>query len=185
MRTRLAGTPAFHCITNASPICRRRVAATRSPHRPPVRRSRIDSGAGGGVQSASHDRGGRRMDARRKAGWSFMAIALLACAPAFARAPNDAAAEAQLREVIRRFDAAIVAGDGATLRSLFLPQPSAWASVLGEAEYARLKARRPEAQRVRPDTYENFAKMAETAKLPQRERFTDIDIRTDGAMART
>jgi len=123
------------------------------------------------------------MDARRKAGWSFMAAALLVCAPAFARTPNDAAAEAQLREVIRRFDAAIVAGDGATLRSLFLPQPSAWASVLGEAEYARLKARRPEAQRVRPDTYENFAKMVETAKLPQRERFTDIDIRTDGAMA--
>lgn len=123
------------------------------------------------------------MDARRKAGWSFMAVALLACAPAFARTPNDVAAEAQLREVIRRFDAAIVAGDGATLRSLFRPQPSAWASVLGEAEYARLKARRPEAQRVRPDTYENFAKMVETAKLPQRERFTDIDIRTDGAMA--
>jgi hypothetical protein len=123
------------------------------------------------------------MDARRKAGWSFMAAALLVCAPAFARTPNDAVAEAQLREVIRRFDSAIVAGDGATLLSLFLPQPSAWASVLGEAEYAHLKARRPEAQRVRPDTYENFAKMVETAKLPQRERFTDIDIRTDGAMA--
>lgn len=123
------------------------------------------------------------MDARRKAEWSFMAVALLACAPAFARGPNDAAAEAQLREVIHRFDAAIVSGDGATLRSLFLPQPSAWASVLGEAEYARLKERRPEAKRVRPDTYEHFAEMVETAKLPQRERFTDIDIRTDGAMA--
>ncbi|MBS0198896.1 MAG: nuclear transport factor 2 family protein [Proteobacteria bacterium] len=112
-----------------------------------------------------------------------MAAALLACAPAIARTPNDAAAEAQVREVIRRFDAAIVAGDGATLRSLFLPQPSAWASVLGDAEYARLKARRPEAQRVRPSAYEQFAAMVETAKLPQRERFTDIDIRTDGAMA--
>lgn len=122
------------------------------------------------------------MDARRKAGWGFM-VALLVCAPVFARAPNDAAAEAQVREVIRRFDAAIVAGDGATLRSLFRPQSSAWASVLGESEYARLKARRPEAQRIRPDTYENFAKMVETAKRPQRERFTDIDIRTDGAMA--
>lgn len=123
------------------------------------------------------------MNARCGAGWGFMLVALLACAPTLARTPNDAAAEAQVREVIRRFDAAIVARDGATLRSLFLPQPSAWASVLGEADYARLKERRPEAKRVRPDTYERFAAMVETAKLPQRERFSDIDIRTDGAMA--
>lgn len=123
------------------------------------------------------------MGARRGMGWGLLLGAYLACAPALGRTPNDAAAEAQLREVIRRFDAAIVARDGATLRSLFLPQPSAWASVLGEADYARLKERRPEAKRVRPNTYERFAAMVETAKLPQRERFSDIDIRTDGAMA--
>lgn len=123
------------------------------------------------------------MNARCGASWGFMLVALLACAPTLARRPNDAAAEAQVREVIQQFDAALVAGDGETLRRLFLPNPSAWASVLGEAEYARLKARRPEVQWVRPDSYGHFADMVEMAKLPQRERFSDIDIRTDGAMA--
>ncbi|WP_374249515.1 nuclear transport factor 2 family protein [Thermomonas sp.] len=123
------------------------------------------------------------MDARCKAGRGLLLGGLLVCAPALARTPNDAVAEAQLREVIRRFDAALVARDGATLRGLFLPQPGAWASVLGDAGYARLKVRRPDAQRVRPDSYGHFADMVEAAERPQRERFSDIDIRTDGAMA--
>jgi hypothetical protein len=123
------------------------------------------------------------MDVRHSAGWSFMLGALLACGTVVARTPNDATAEAQVREVVRKFGAAIVAHDGEMLRSLFLPQPSIWASVLGDAEYSRLKERRPEATRVHPGTYERFAAMVETAKLPQRERFTDVDIRTDGAMA--
>lgn len=123
------------------------------------------------------------MVARGKTCWWFILVTLLACGPVNARTPNDTKAEAQVREVIRQFDAAIVAQDGAALRRLFLPSPNAWVAVLGDADYARLKARRPEAGRIYPDTYERFAAMVETAKLQQRERFTDVDIRTDGAMA--
>ena len=61
------------------------------------------------------------MGARRGMGWGLLLGACLACAPALARTPNDAAAEAQVREVIRRFDAAIVARDlqiGRTIREM-------------------------------------------------------------------
>lgn len=113
-----------------------------------------------------------------------MLFILSACAgPKCAREANDPTAEVQVREVLERFRAAIAAKDGKTLRGLFLPQPSAWISVVGDASYPRLLASKPNAKRVRADTYDAFARSVEYNPKREEELFSNIDVRTDGAVA--
>ncbi|MFZ5636115.1 MAG: nuclear transport factor 2 family protein [Pseudomonadota bacterium] len=98
-------------------------------------------------------------------------------------ARNDAAAEVEVRAVIERFRTAIIAGDGDALRALFLPEPRAWVSVLDDAGLARVRARDPLASRVRPDTYERFARSVQENAGREEEVFSGIGIRTDGLVA--
>lgn len=113
----------------------------------------------------------------------LLPLAALFAIPASARAANDIVAEAQVRDVIERFRAAIIAKDGDALRALFLPAPHAWVSVDGEARHARAIAKRPDAKRLRPGSYQAFAEDVETSTTDDEEVFSDIDIRTDGAVA--
>ena len=108
--------------------------------------------------------------------------ALLAPLPA---AAGDASAQAEsaIREVIRQFQHSIVSKDGARLRSLFLPERQTWYSVASERELQQRRARKPDAARFRASDYDSFARNIEQSSAAEEERFSNIRIHTDGAVA--
>jgi hypothetical protein len=113
-------------------------------------------------------------------------LLLIACLslPVRAGTADDAVAEAEVREVVERFRAAIVNGDGDGLRALFLsrdalPQPGVWLSV----DRVAAGAGRPASLKLDPGSHEAFARGLENPDERQEEVFTDVDIRTDGAVA--
>lgn len=114
----------------------------------------------------------------------FLALPLIVClshalGAQAAAVPNDAVAEAEVREVVERFRAAIVGRDGASLRALFLPQGGAWLSVDRRAAPAGGAV----SLELEPGSFEAFARSIEQTARRQEEVFTDVDIRTDGAVA--
>lgn len=110
--------------------------------------------------------------------WVCVLLAASTCAlPLSAREPNDPAAEAEIREVVERFRAAIVAGDGDALRALFLARHGAWISL-------DRRSSSPEASgssRLVPSSYRKFARNIERGG--REEIFSGVDIRTDGSVA--
>lgn len=111
--------------------------------------------------------------------WVAALLAACVCAgPVLARHSSDPEAEAEVREVVERFRAAIVKGDGASLRALFLPQGGAWLSVDRRPAEGQITMLRLE-----PGSFESFARSIERADRRQEEVFSGIDIRTDGAVA--
>ena len=108
--------------------------------------------------------------------------AILATAPA-AATTDTAPAEAAIREVIAQFQQSIVAKDGTRLRSLFLPERQSWYSVASERELQQRRARKPDAARFRASDYDSFARSIEQSKTAEEERFSNIRIHTDGAVA--
>lgn len=99
---------------------------------------------------------------------------------------GSAAREADLaaiRDVVRRFQAAIVAHDGKALGALFLPGHDSWLSVLDEASFAAARAKNPAARKVMRSTWQAFADDMQSATKPVEERFHDVRIETNGAVA--
>lgn len=119
---------------------------------------------------------------RRSAVVATALAALLAALPAVG-AEDTARAEAAIREVIAQFQQSIVAKDGARLRSLFLPGRQSWYSVASERELQQRRARKPEAARFRTSDYDTFARSVEQSRSAEEERFSNIRIHTDGAVA--
>jgi hypothetical protein len=91
--------------------------------------------------------------------------------------------QAQIEQVIERFKTAIIAHDQKSLEALFVPEGSAWFEVLGEDAFRRIKARKPDLSRVHPDSYRHFAAFVASAKQPIEEKFDNVRIHTDGAVA--
>lgn len=112
-----------------------------------------------------------------------VALILLSTAFCASAARADDSAEAQVREVIEAFRTAIIAGDGETLRGLFLPEPQAWVSVLSDEEYANARAKNPKAARLQPGSYARFAESVAANPGREEEVFSNIDVRTDGVIA--
>lgn len=106
-------------------------------------------------------------------------LAIVLTGPAQA-ADADVAA---IRQVVQQFQAALAAHDGKTLGSLFVPEGGSWLSVLDEPTYAAAKARNPAAQRLEPSTWQKFADMASHSARPIEERFYNVRIDTNGAVA--
>lgn len=93
------------------------------------------------------------------------------------------AARAQVAQVVERFRAAIIAHDQAGLEALFVPEGGAWFEVLGEDAFRQMKARKPDLSRVHADGYRHFAAWVGSSKQPVEERFSNVRILTDGAVA--
>ncbi len=99
----------------------------------------------------------------------------------FAAPSTDAKQEIQ--RVVDTFQTAIVAKDGKTLSNLFLPQGGAWFTVLSDETYARIKAKSPSAPRFKQGSYTEFVDFVATSKEPMQEKFSNVRIDTDGAVA--
>jgi len=91
--------------------------------------------------------------------------------------------QAQIEQLIERFKAAIIAHDQKGLEALFVPNGGSWFEVLGEDAFRRIEARKPDLSRVHQDSYRHFAAFVGGARQPIEEKFDNVRIHTDGAVA--
>ena len=91
--------------------------------------------------------------------------------------------QAQIEQLIERFKAAIVAHDQKGLEKLFVAEGGSWFEVLGEDAFRQIKTRKPDLSRVHPDSYRHFAAFVAGAQQPIEEKFDNVRIQTDGAVA--
>lgn len=94
--------------------------------------------------------------------------------------PADVAA---INQVVEQFKAAIIAHDGDAIRKLFLKDHDSWLSVADAAMWSEVKARNPAARKVVPSTMEKFAEFVQTSPKAIEERFYNVRIDTNGAVA--
>jgi hypothetical protein len=113
------------------------------------------------------------------------ALITLLCLAGPARAADTGreADVAAIRQVVDQFKAAIIARDGKSLGALFLQDHDSWLSVADEPTYAAVKARNPAARKVLPSSWKKFADFVQGAPKPVEERFYNIRIDTNGAVA--
>lgn len=113
----------------------------------------------------------------------LLAFCLAGQAQAADNASGRAADVAAINAVVEQFKAAIVARDGKTLGSLFLQDHDSWLSVADDAVWAKVKARHPKARKVVPSSWKKFAEYIQTSEKPVEERFYNVRIDTNGAVA--
>lgn len=113
---------------------------------------------------------------------SSILLALCLAGPAHA-ADARVADIAAINAVVNQFKAAIIARDGKTLGSLFLQDHDSWLSVADDAVWAKVKARHPNARKVQPSSWKKFAEFIQNADKPVEERFYNVRIDTNGAVA--
>lgn len=110
----------------------------------------------------------------------LLAILTVATAAATPAAP---AAHTQIRQVISKFQTALVAKDKAGLESLFMPEGGAWFEVLGDDAYRKLSAQHPQVPRFHGDNYRHFIDFVVGSHGRMEEKFSNVRIETDGAIA--
>ena len=94
-------------------------------------------------------------------------------------ADPQAAARAELGQLVEAFRHAMFVKDGGAIRGMFLPGGS-WFKVLDPASLAAGQTRNPEAKQVNPGSYEDLARFLETTPASIEETFENIRIETDG-----
>lgn len=97
--------------------------------------------------------------------------------------PDAEAPRGQIQQVVETFCAAIIAKDTARLSELFMPVGHSWTLVLGDDLYRQAKAKRPDSPKIMPTSYEEFVKVISSSPQRLEERFANLSIRTDGAVA--
>ena len=110
----------------------------------------------------------------------FVSIALLALCFARSAAAADTAA---IEQVMAGFHQAVVSHDGEKLKGFFLPQGTAWFNVLTGEALIRARAKTPDAPKVRPGSFQDFAAFVSGGKADLDPRHTEVEIRSDGTVA--
>lgn len=112
-------------------------------------------------------------------------LATLICsgAPSGIRATEAPTAQAQIEQVVERFQSAIIGHDKAALEAMFVAEGGSWFEVLGEDAYQQIKAKKPGLSRVHADNYHHFAAFIGDSKQSIEEKFSNVRIQTDGAIA--
>ena len=114
---------------------------------------------------------------------ALIAWPLLAVFAATAQAATPPDAQAQIEQVVATFQTALVAKDKAALEDLFMPEGGAWFEVLGDDAYRQLSAKHPQMPRFHADNYKHFIAFVTGSKDRVEERFSNVRIATDGAIA--
>lgn len=120
--------------------------------------------------------------------FAILPIALTAQAPAALAAQTETAAEhsaqvAAIEQVMSQYQRAILAHDGTTLTSLFLPDANLWLNVLTDSAYAKARANSATVQKVRVGSYRNLAKLVSTTTKGFDPEHSNVVIHTDGTIA--
>jgi hypothetical protein len=116
--------------------------------------------------------------------FAALSFALLA-GPAHAAADTIAseAAKNQIKLVIDAFQSAIIKKDKAALSALFLPANNSWIAVPTEETYRVVQAKHPKARRFMPGSYTGFVDLVAASPERMEEKFSNVKIETDGAVA--
>jgi hypothetical protein len=118
---------------------------------------------------------------------SLILLALCLVGPAHAAdkpaAGAHAADVAAIQKVVEQFKASIISRDGKTLGNLFLQDHNSWLSVADAALWPEVKAHNPQARKVVPSSWKEFSKFIQDSDKPVEERFSNVRIDTNGAVA--
>jgi len=110
----------------------------------------------------------------------FLSIILLAASFALSAAAADTA---PIEQVMAGFHQAVLSHDGDRLKSFFLPQGTAWFTVLTDEALLRVRAKTPDAPKVRPGSFQDFANFVSGSKADLDPKHTEVEIRSDGTVA--
>jgi hypothetical protein len=88
-----------------------------------------------------------------------------------------------VQHVINAYHEAVLAHDGSRLSNLFLPQGSLWLNVLSDDAYAHVKAKSPDAVKIRIGSYTDFAKAVSNSKASFNPTHTHLQLNSDGTVA--
>ncbi|WP_036172952.1 nuclear transport factor 2 family protein [Massilia sp. 9096] len=100
-----------------------------------------------------------------------------------ADAPNHDADVAAINKIVAQFKTAVIAHDGKTLGSLFLQDHDSWLEVADAKTWADVKTRHPDAPKVMHSSWKQFANDVQAGSKPIEERFYNVRIETNGAVA--
>ena len=100
-------------------------------------------------------------------------------APATPAKIDAPTAQGQIEQVVAQFQAAIIAHDQAALEALFIAEGGSWFQVTPEQSRVMSLVR----SRVHADDFHHFATFIGTSKQPIEEKFSNVRILTDGAIA--
>ncbi len=118
---------------------------------------------------------------------SIIVLAMCLTSPAYATDGSAAGSRPAdvkaIQTIVEQFKAAIIARDGKTLGKLFLQNHDSWLSVADEAQWAKVKALNPQAPKVFPSSWKKFSEFIQNADKPVEERFYNVRIDTNGAVA--
>jgi hypothetical protein len=89
----------------------------------------------------------------------------------------------EIQQVMQAFHHAVVTHDGSQLAALFIPEGATWLKVLSQNAYARAKAGSGAVSKVRPGSYQEFAKFVSGAKASLDPKHSNVRIQSDGAIA--
>ena len=109
-------------------------------------------------------------------------LSITVCALFFAFSAQ-AADTSGIEQVMSGFHQAVVSHDGEKLKGYFLPQGTAWFNVLTDEALSRIRQKTPDAPKVRPGTYQDFAAFVSSGKADLDPKHTEIEIRSDGTVA--
>ncbi|GAB3786153.1 Cif family virulence factor [Dyella agri] len=119
----------------------------------------------------------------KKIGWFAWPLLAAVAFAAHAATPAPPDAHAQIEQVVAKFQAALIAKDKAGLENLFMPEGGAWFEVLGDDAYRQLSAKHPQVPRFHGDNYRRFIDFVVGSKSRVEEKFSNVRIETDGAIA--
>lgn len=114
---------------------------------------------------------------------AFAAVCLAAPVHAADATTTHDADVAAIRQVVQQFQDALAARDGKTIGSLFLQDHDSWLAVFDDEAWNEVKARHPDAHKVISSSWRRFADYVQHAAKPIEERFYNVRIETNGAVA--
>jgi ketosteroid isomerase-like protein len=94
----------------------------------------------------------------------------------------SAPATAEIEHLMAQYHQAVVSHDGARLASMFIDKGS-WFNVLSDAAYERARAKDPAAPKVRPWSFQEFAKVVSKSGGALNPQHGNVRILTDGTIA--
>ncbi|HEV2441461.1 MAG TPA: nuclear transport factor 2 family protein [Steroidobacteraceae bacterium] len=103
-------------------------------------------------------------------------------APDAQSAGVSATATAEIEHLMAEYHQAVASHDGARMASMFIDKGS-WFNVLSDAAYARARAKNPAALKVRPWSFQDFAKVVSSSRAALDPRHSNVRILTDGTIA--
>jgi hypothetical protein len=108
------------------------------------------------------------------------AIALLTTTTAHASVAQDSS---DVPTLIAAYHQAVVSHDGLRLAQLFVPEGTAWFSVLSQGAWSRMRMTRPDLSKIRPGSVAAFIQMVATSKAALDPRHSHLRITSDGEVA--